>query len=355
MPYVMLDLPNVVEDSRQESGVAGGILDLPYVRQFTGTTPYVYEIQNIVLWGMGVTLGIAAFAGLLWLLWRVWKRDADLWLIVLAWVLVYAGITGDFYVKFMRYMLPIYPFLTLMATTLLVACVRLTQTKQGQAYGKKLLAALHYLAILLVLIGTMFQGLALLNVYSQPNTRIQASQWIYSHIAPGSVLTYEQWDDPLPVAIGNNFPEMYTQAGYPGANGQAQTGLDLYGDDTTDKTHQLSNLLPTINVITISSDRLDKSIPRLPFRYPLTNHYYQLLFMGQLAFQQVQRFEVRPNLFAITLNHSDSHESYSVFDHPTVKIFVRDTPYPYTSAQLFNKLLAGIHFPPLGPRLLAIL
>src|SRR5258708_11502451 len=125
MPYVMLDLPNFVQQLSQQSDLARGLLDLPYVRQFTGTTPYVYEIQNIVLWGMGVTLGIAAFAGLLWLLWRVCERDADLWLIVLACVLVYAGITGDFYVKFMRYMLPIYPFLTLMATTLLVASRRL--------------------------------------------------------------------------------------------------------------------------------------------------------------------------------------------------------------------------------------
>lgn len=354
MPYALLDLPNFVQQLSQQSDLARGLLDLPYVRQFTGTTPYVYEIQNIVLWGMGVTLGIAAFAGLLWLLWRVWKRDAGLWLIVLAWVLVYAGITGDFYVKFMRYMLPVYPCLTLMAAALLVACVRLTQTKQGQGYAKKILAVLPYLAILLVLIGTMFQGLALLNVYSQPNTRIQASQWIYSHIAPGSVLTYEQWDDPLPVAIGNNFPEMYTQASYPGANGQPQTGLDLYGDDTTDKAHQLANLLPTINVITMASDRLDKSIPRLPFRYPLTNHYYQLLFSGQLGFHLAQRFEVRPNLFGITLNDSDADESYSVFDHPTVKIFVRDTPYPYTSAQLFDKLLAGMHLPPLGARLSGI-
>src|ERR1700730_58878 len=151
---------------------------------------------------MGVMLGIAAFAGLLWLLWRVWKRDAGLWLIVLAWVLVYTGITGDFYVKYMRYMLPIYPFLTLMAATLLVTGVRRAQTKQGQGYTQKILGALSYLAILLVLGGTMFQGLALLNVYSQPNTRIQASQWIYSHIKAGSVLTYEQWDDPLPVAVG---------------------------------------------------------------------------------------------------------------------------------------------------------
>src|SRR5437588_151244 len=88
-------------------------LNHPCLRQCAGTTPYVYELQNMVIWGMGVMLGVAALAGLLWLCWRVWKRDAGSWLVVLSWVLVYGALTGSFYAKFMRYMLPIYPFLAL--------------------------------------------------------------------------------------------------------------------------------------------------------------------------------------------------------------------------------------------------
>jgi hypothetical protein len=130
--------------------------------------------------------------------------------------------------------------------------------------------------------------------------------------------------------------------------------LDLYGDDTTAKARQLANLLPTINVITMATDRLDKSIPRLPFRYPLTIHYYQLLFSGQLGFHLAVQFENRPNLLGLTLDDSNADESYSVFDHPTARIFVRDDPYPYTSAQLFQKLLNGVQLPPLGANLSGI-
>src|SRR5260370_42422584 len=90
---------------------------------------------------MRLTLGLAAFAGLLWLCWRVWKRDAGLWLVVLSWVVVYGAITGRFYVKFMRYMLPIYPFLTLMAARGLVALVSSVRAKKRnlpglRAYGR---------------------------------------------------------------------------------------------------------------------------------------------------------------------------------------------------------------------------
>src|SRR5260370_40439869 len=110
----------------------------------------------------------------------------------------------------------------------------------------------------------MFQGLALLNVYSQPDTRIQASLWIYSHLKPGSVLTYEQWDYPLPVAVDNHDPSIYQPVTYLDASGQPQTALDLYGDDTTANAQQLAHILPAVKALTMAPDRLDKSIHRHP-------------------------------------------------------------------------------------------
>jgi len=347
MPYALLDMPEFIQQVAQQGDLARGALDLPYVRQFAGTTPYVYEAQNMLFWGMGLMLGLAALAGFLWLCWRVWKRDAGPWLVVLSWVVVYGVITGGFYVKYMRYMLPIYPFLTLMAASILIALLKFSRERVKDARTKSYIAIiLPYAAIVAVLAGTMFQGLALLNVYSQPNTRIQASRWIFSHLKPGSVLTYEQWDDSLPEAVDNHDPSIYQEVSYPDANGQPQQGLDLYGDDTTAKAQQLARILPTVDAITMATDRLDKSIPRLPFRYPLTIHYYQLLFSGQLGFHLAAQFENHPNLFGIVLDDSNADESYSVFDHPTARIFVRDNPYPYTSDQLYHKLLQGVKLPP---------
>src|SRR5207245_7163980 len=78
---------------------------------------------------------LAAFAGLLWLCWRVWKRDVLLWLVVLSWVLVYSALTGSFYVKFMRYMLPVYPFLALMAAALLLALLQQDRKRVVEGTG----------------------------------------------------------------------------------------------------------------------------------------------------------------------------------------------------------------------------
>ncbi|HZU01979.1 MAG TPA: DUF2298 domain-containing protein, partial [Ktedonobacteraceae bacterium] len=354
-PYALLDMPNFIQQVSEQGDLARGLLDLPYVRQFASTVPYVYEVQNMVLWGMGVLLGITACVGLVRLLWFVWRRrarDGGHWLVVLSWVLVYGGIIGSFYVKFMRYVLPVYPFLTLMATTLLLTIVQTGWSKGRMGERRhRFTFPLGLAAIAVVLAGTIFQGLALLNVYSQENTRVQASRWMYSHIPQGSVLTYEQWDDPLPIPVDGNDPSAFTELTYPDANGQPTTGLDLYGDDTIEKAHLLAQLLPRVNVITMATDRLDKSIPRLPFRYPLTIHYYQLLFSGQLGFHLAAQFENHPNLFGLVLDDSNADESYSVFDHPTVRIFERDNPYPYTSDQLLAKLLDGVQLPPLGAQL----
>jgi len=348
MPYALLDWTNFREQVVEQGDLARGLLDLPYVRQFAGTVPYLYEAQNILLWGMGVMLGLAALAGFAWLLWHARKRIiGDPWLVVFAWVITYSAIVGSFYVKYMRYMLPIYPFLALMAAALLAALAYREELKDW-GYKRFFATLLPAGAIVLVLSGTAFQGLALLNVYSQPNTRIQASRWIYSHLRPGSVLTYEQWDDPLPVPVDGQDPSIFVQATYPDASGQPQTGLDLYGDDTFQKAQLLANLLPKIDCITMATDRLDKSIPRLPKRYPLTIHYYQLLFSGQLGFYLAAQLENHPNLFGVTLNDSNADESYSVFDHPTVRIFVRQNPYPYTPDQLLHKLLTGIQLPSPG-------
>ncbi|GER86800.1 hypothetical protein KDW_09620 [Dictyobacter vulcani] len=347
-PYAFLDRSNFIQQVSEQGNLVRGSLDLPYVRQFAGTLPFLYQGQNLVLWGMGITAGCSALAGCVWLCCYLWRHPSSSWMLIMAWIVIYGGIIGSFYVKFMRYLLPVYPFLVVIAATFLVMLTgqirRLDQHVMTRFVWLK--PCIQASLFVIVVGGTLFQGLALLNVYSQENTRIQASNWIYQHVPKGSVLTYEQWDDALPVTIGSHQPSEYVQATYQDAAGQSATGLDLYGDDTQAKAKQLATLLPTINVITMPTGRLDKSIPRSPARYPLTTRYYQLLYSGQLGFHLAATFKNPPHLFGIVLDDSEADESYSVFDHPTAHIFVRDSTYPYTSEQLQAKLLVGLHLPP---------
>lgn len=350
MPYALLDFSEFSQQVTYQGDLARGLIDLPYVRQFAGTTPVIYELQNLLLWGLGLTLGVAALAGLIWVCWRLWRHEMASWLVPVSWVLVYGAINCTFFTKYMRYLLPIYPFLVLMGACMLISLVTLN-TANWSSVNARLVKIGSSALIALVLVGTLFQCLALDNIYSQPNTRVQASNWIFSHLKPGTVLTYEQWDDALPFAIPGHDASIYPQASYVDAQGSAQQGLDLYGDDTVAKAHMIATMLMQVGAITMATDRLDKSIPRLPDRYPLTIHYYQLLFSGQLGFHLGAQFVARPSFLGITLDDSGADESYSVFDHPDARIFVRDNPFPYQSiAQLEAKLMQGVRLPPANPQ-----
>ncbi|HET8844683.1 MAG TPA: DUF2298 domain-containing protein, partial [Ktedonobacteraceae bacterium] len=329
----------------EQGDVARGLIDLPFVRQFAGTIPYVYELQNMVLWGMGVLLGLAALAGLIWLCWRIWHHEMASWLVLLSWVVVYGAINGSFYTKYMRYMLPLYPLLILMGACMLVYLTTLNFTDRGIVWARWGKIGSSTL-IGLVLAGTLFQCLAQANIYSQPNTRVQLSNWIYKNLSPGTVLTYEVWDDAMPVATDGHNPFVYPQATYKDAQGNLATGLPLYDDDTLSKAQAIAAILMQTGAITMPTDRLDKSIPRVPARYPLTIHYYNLLYSGQLGFHLAATFEEHPSFLGITLNDSDADESYTVFDHPVSRVFVKDTVFPFQSAdQLVAKLLEGIQLP----------
>ncbi len=354
MPYALLDFQEFWPQVTYQGDLARGLIDLPYVRQFAGTTPYLYEIQNMIAWGMGWALGIIALIGLLWICWRLWRHEMSIWLVLLSWVVVYGGINGSFFTKYMRYMLPIYPFLVLMGACMLIWLTTLRPfegvTDRWPALWARVVRYGSYTLIGLVLAGTLFQCLALANIYSQPNTRIQLSDWIYKNLKPGTVLTYEVWDDAMPLAVPGGNPAIYPQATYQDTSGQVQSGLPLYDDDTTTKAQEIATILMQAGAITMPTDRLDKSIPRLPERYPLTINYYNLLFSGQLGFHLAAQFDDRPSFLGITLDDSNSDESFTVFDHPNARVYVRDANFPFTSVtQLEAKLLEGVKLPPVNP------
>ncbi|HLJ80678.1 MAG TPA: DUF2298 domain-containing protein, partial [Ktedonobacterales bacterium] len=208
-------------------------------------------------------------------------------------------------------------------------------------------AACIGLALTILACSTFFT-LALVNIYSTPNTRVQASEWIYNHIRPGATLTNEIWDDPLPIQVppastANGVP--LTAAGHTiNPSEYGQVGLDLYADDTPQKAQTLSQQLASADVVVISSQRLVRSIPKLPDRYPMTTRYYQLLFEGRLGFTLAAHFQNAPNLFGLTINDSGADESYSVYDHPPVWIFVKQGA-GLTAAQIQDDLTAGLTLP----------
>ncbi|MGQ9518436.1 MAG: DUF2298 domain-containing protein, partial [Anaerolineae bacterium] len=306
-PFAILDYQSFLKNIGEQGRMVRGEVDWPFTRQYRGTIPYLYQVEQHIRWAMGWPLGIAAFAGLAWAVWRAVRGKAGAGeYIVLAWVVPYFLINGAFMVKFMRYMVILTPFLGTLSAALLMT---LTEHLAGRRWGW-LGPALTAMAIA----WTAVYALAFFTIYTRPHTWIQASRWIYKNVPDGSVIAVEHWDDELPKPL--------REAGMnSSAHGYQHITLPLYEEDTPAKYEIIKSALQQADYIILASNRLYGSIPRLPKRYPMTIAYYDLLFRGELGFELVQAFSSYPRLGPLVWVDDHADESFTVYDHPKPLIF----------------------------------
>src|SRR6202022_4790032 len=97
--------------------VSSGTIDVPFMIQWASTPAITFALQNIVQWAMGPALGIASLAGAALVSWRFLRghaqeRDA---LLVVVWTLLNLAYFGSQFAKFLRYLLPAYFTLAMLA------------------------------------------------------------------------------------------------------------------------------------------------------------------------------------------------------------------------------------------------
>lgn len=314
-PYAVLDRGQLLGDLAQQTTYLvtnSPPFEVPFTIQYAHTTPYLYQLQNLLFWCMGIPLGLAAFVGVLWALVRIiGVRVRNDEAVLLLWVVPYFLFVGRFFAKFNRYMLPITPVMTLLGAAFMVWLV----FKMRGRWRLLAWAALSAVASV-----SFLYSLAYMNIYEHTNTRVAASRWIYATIPPGTTIATEgAWDDPLPLGLDGHSGAIYHQAGLD----PNQPGLNLYDPDGQHKIDNIANILANAQYIIMSSERMDRSIPRLPDRYPITTRYYRLLFSGRLNFRLVRQFQQHPELGPIVVHDYAADESFHVYDHPNVRIFKR--------------------------------
>jgi len=323
-PYAILDRQTLVADIAQQQiflVTNDPPFAVPYTIQYAHTVPYVYQLQNLLFWCLGLPLGIAACAGVIFFTVRNagvhFRRDQ---VVVLIWVAAYFLFVGRFFAKFDRYLLPITPFITMFGAALLIWLVRRPRLP-GRAFG--------FAATLAVAAGALLYSVAYMNIYTHLNTRVEASRWIYSHVPTGSTIAIEApWDDQLPLDEQGRTGGVYHTM-----------NLDMYAPDGQNKIDNISNVLTHAQYIVMSSERMDRSIPKLPDRYPLSTRYYQLLLANKLNFHLVEHFQRHPQLGPFVVHDYAADESFHVYDHPDVRIYKRVASI--TPARVASMLTAG--------------
>ncbi|MGI8589149.1 MAG: ArnT family glycosyltransferase [Chloroflexia bacterium] len=192
-PYYLLDWPELWDAIMVQSNEFSGGYKLSYTWQFIGRTPYIFEWGNLLLWGLGLPLGLAALGGTAWALRRaVLRRTASL-LLLTAWPNLYLLYVGTWEVRFVRYMLPLLPFYCLCAAGALLA-LRDRLQRAGPAG-----AWMGRIVIIAVVIGAVGCGLAILSIYTRPDTRNAATNWLYASVPRRSRLLMEASYQHLPI------------------------------------------------------------------------------------------------------------------------------------------------------------
>ncbi|HLL60431.1 MAG TPA: glycosyltransferase family 39 protein [Candidatus Nitrosocosmicus sp.] len=345
MPYGILDYQEVLKDLQQQTAMRTNPYIFPFTLQYVGTIPYWYYLKNIFLWGVGPVVGILSLIGMFQLIinnyeLRITNSNVSsskfkyhqlftnhylLLTIFLIFYLYYFLLIGNSAVKFMRYMLPLYPFIAILAG------YGLSQFPiSDSAYRiknnliKKLLAIRYSLFVILLAIlwTSMF-----VNIYTKKHTRISASEWIVKNIPQGSHVAVEHWDDRLPIFGSENY--------------QIQE-MTLYEQpDDEMKWNLLNQKLIQTDYMIIASNRLYTPLQRLDdcekYRacYPRTKEYYQRLLnglplhtdYGSIQFIKVAEFESYPYLeipflnYELQISDHEADESFTVYDHPKIMIF----------------------------------
>jgi YYY domain-containing protein len=184
-----------LDDVAQAQYLTSGQADFPPNHQWASRTPYVFAAQNIILWGMGVPLGLAGWLGLAWALWQIvrarhgWTRHV----LIAAWLVAYFAFVGRLWVMTMRYYMPLYPFLALMAAwALWELCERGRRAFQQNPSGMARFAYRMRLAALIFVVAfTYLWAGAFTNIYRRQLTRVEASHWIYRNVPSAVSLTLQ--------------------------------------------------------------------------------------------------------------------------------------------------------------------
>jgi YYY domain-containing protein len=369
--------PRFISNISEIGKAVSGESDSPPAAQWSGRTPFVFALQNMLLWGMGLPLGLAAWIGWLVAGWQLFRRRALVHLVPWFWVAFYFAWQGGQFVMTMRYYGLLYGLLALFAAWLLLGRPaagdegpttndqRPTTDGQGfgswpaalgsrfpalgswfSAFGARLSALgarlstlnprfslLNFLLVLVVVASGLW-AYAFTRIYTEPHSRIAASRWIFANIPPGAKITSEEWDDPLPLNVDGKSAGQYIgiqmrpyyeddqikYTGFVGQDGKQNPGL-------------LDNL-DEADYLIFSSNRVYDSATRMAMRYPVLSRYYNALFTGQLGFRLVADIHSYPRLFGVEIpTPLLAEEAFSVYDHPRVLIFQKTPEYSRARAE----------------------
>lgn len=287
-PYTILNRAESFPIIKIESDIALGKLLMHYTLQFRNTLRYVFPFLNLA-WLTGPVTAWLALGALAGSFYRIRRPAGRPFLPIVLFSAAYVLFIGRSPVQFVRYWVPLVPFIILGAAA---ACRYLVSTYPNA--GKAVLA--------FVMATQTLWSVALASTYLEPHPLLQAHDWLAAH-AKGRTVMVEMHDE------------------FVVTDQLKLVGNDITFPDTDQKREELANKLASVEYVVLSSERFSTNMVRNADMYPMSSRYFTLLASGDLGYQEVARFTRPPRLGPLRIPERSSEETFRVFERPDVRIY----------------------------------
>ena len=317
-PYGLLYLSNFLAEQAAQTNMANNAGLWPFTIQYVGTPAFLYQFKQTAVWGLGLPLGLAAWAAIVFTSILAWQgsfaRRGDV--LILAWLIPSILLLESFEVRFQRYYFALIPFMVLLASRMLLwgpfyvrsimggTGIRRSSAMTGadrasspplgnkvwsffrhNPTGQRWMLATTWAIVCVVGGFTVLYSLAFQSIYLNPHPAVAASQWINDHAPPGtSIVSDNHWDEFI--------PELYPYDVWQ---------FPAYEPDLVSKMAELGGRLAKAEYVVFYSHRPYVSVASDPERFPLTLEYYRQLFGRELGYQFETAFSSPPTFLGVTI------------------------------------------------------
>ena len=189
-----------ISNLRELTALSSGSSNYPPSLQWARRS-FWFPIQNMIVWGMGLPLGISGILGLILMGWKIIRGQLQKYGLLWIFCVVYLIWQASLWNPTMRYFLFIIPVFSIIAAWFFYQAVRYFKKKSKQPLSIFFRSIISIFAAFLIL-GSLIWAISFINIYRQPMTRIAASEWIYENIESAVNLTIEDekgaFSQPLP-------------------------------------------------------------------------------------------------------------------------------------------------------------
>ena len=289
---------------------------------FVGTKPWIYWYTNLLYFGAGPVLLILGSIGLIPMIRRSISSNPERML--LSYAIPLFVVLGATFEKFMRYSLPLHPFLALCGGLVIASIFRAGSS----------LRILRIPVSILVIVHSLY-GFSYASIFWHQDPRIRAGTELAEIVPPGTTILLETTHSNPPLIADDWNKGIY--GSYLPKLGECMVSrkgrfelvyIDpfryLY-DSTisdTDKWTCLDSALARSEIIVLGP-RYREQYLRLPRQFPTMNMFYQGLDSGELGFQLVNIYENNPRILGFSIDDRHSELTFRLFDRPEIRVYAK--------------------------------